>query len=76
MNIGTVIAIVVVRAAGRPGTHRMENVMDHDTYNNIFCTMFARRCRIRVDRDWSMQRYYEVQELLATMAGMIIVIED
>ena len=69
------LCYIGVRAAIRLVTYRMENTMDHDTYSFIFCTMFARRFPGMSMVPWVEQRRYEVSELLATMAGMIIVVE-
>ena len=49
--------------------------MDHDTYYFIYNGMFARRFPSMSMVPWAEQRRYEVSELLATMAGMVIVIE-
>ena len=50
--------------------------MNHDTYYHIYNAMFSKRFPSMSMAPWAEQRRYEAHELLATMAGMVIVIED
>ena len=50
--------------------------MTYDTYYFIYNSMFSKRFPSMSMVTWAEQRRYEVSELLATMTGMVIVIEE